>query len=159
LSCAPPIFRCDENGLTEEEAARRLDVFGPNKLPETKEKYVPPPIHGGRVAYPPDPAADLPSPLAPPSAFLQFLSFMWNPLSWVMEGAALVAIALSNGGGRPPDWQDFVGIVLLLLVSRPSPHSPLSVVPRLTFASFVFSRSTRPLVSLRSATPETPSRP
>jgi hypothetical protein len=25
---------------------------------------------------------------------------MWNPLSWVMEGAALVAIALSNGGGR-----------------------------------------------------------
>lgn len=36
-------------------------------------------------------------------AFLQFLSFMWNPLSWVMEGAALVAIALSNGEGRPPE--------------------------------------------------------
>lgn len=60
------------------------------------------------------------------SAFLQFLSFMWNPLSWVMEGAALVAIALSNGGGRPPDWQDFVGIVLLLLV-RPLPCVPLPV--------------------------------
>lgn len=42
---------------------------------------------------------------------------MWNPLSWVMEGAALVAIALSNGQGRPPDWQDFVGIVLLLLIN------------------------------------------
>lgn len=42
---------------------------------------------------------------------------MWNPLSWVMEGAALVAIALSNGGGTPPDWQDFVGIVLLLFVN------------------------------------------
>lgn len=42
---------------------------------------------------------------------------MWNPLSWVMEGAALVAIALSNGGGRPPDWEDFVGIVLLLLIN------------------------------------------
>lgn len=42
---------------------------------------------------------------------------MWNPLSWVMEGAALVAIALSNGGGRPPDWQDFVGIVLLLFIN------------------------------------------
>jgi hypothetical protein len=42
---------------------------------------------------------------------------MWNPLSWVMEGAALVAIALSNGGGKPPDWQDFVGIVLLLLIN------------------------------------------
>lgn len=42
---------------------------------------------------------------------------MWNPLSWVMEGAALVAIALSNGGGKPPDWPDFVGIILLLLVN------------------------------------------
>ena len=42
---------------------------------------------------------------------------MWNPLSWVMEGAAIVAIALSNGGGRPPDWPDFVGIVLLLLIN------------------------------------------
>lgn len=42
---------------------------------------------------------------------------MWNPLSWVMEGAALVAIALSNGEGMPPDWQDFVGIVLLLFIN------------------------------------------
>lgn len=42
---------------------------------------------------------------------------MWNPLSWVMEGAALVAIALSNGEGRAPDWQDFVGIVLLLFIN------------------------------------------
>ena len=53
---------------------------------------------------------------------LQFLGFMWNPLSWVMEGAALVAIALSNGGGLPPDWQDFVGIVLLLFINSAS-HS------------------------------------
>ena len=42
---------------------------------------------------------------------------MWNPLSWVMEGAALVSIALSNGQHRPPDWPDFVGIVLLLLIN------------------------------------------
>ena len=42
---------------------------------------------------------------------------MWNPLSWVMEAAALVAIALSNGEHRPPDWEDFVGIVLLLLIN------------------------------------------
>lgn len=33
-----------------------------------------------------------------------------------MEGAALVAIVLSNGQGRPPDWQDFLGIVLLLFI-------------------------------------------
>ncbi|CED83133.1 plasma membrane h()-atpase 1 [Phaffia rhodozyma] len=82
------LLQCDENGLTSAEAARRIEIFGPNKLAETKE-----------------------------NAFLQFLSFMWNPLSWVMEGAALVAIALSNGGGRPPDWQDFVGIVLLLIIN------------------------------------------
>lgn len=42
---------------------------------------------------------------------------MWNPLSWVMEAAAIVAIAVSNGGGRPPDWPDFVGIILLLLAN------------------------------------------
>jgi H+-transporting ATPase len=34
-----------------------------------------------------------------------------------MEAAALVAIALSNGEHRPPDWEDFLGIVLLLLVN------------------------------------------
>ncbi|KAK1925711.1 plasma membrane H+ ATPase [Papiliotrema laurentii] len=82
------LLQCDEHGLTEAEAQNRIGVFGPNKLEEKSE-----------------------------NAFLQFLSFMWNPLSWVMEGAALVAIALSNGGGEPPDWQDFVGIVLLLLIN------------------------------------------
>jgi H+-transporting ATPase len=34
-----------------------------------------------------------------------------------MEAAALVAIALSNGGGRPPDWEDFLGIVCLLFIN------------------------------------------
>ncbi|CAN6448067.1 unnamed protein product [Victoria cruziana] len=42
---------------------------------------------------------------------------MWNPLSWVMEIAAIMAIALDNGGGEPPDWQDFVGIVVLLFIN------------------------------------------
>ncbi|XP_027341402.1 ATPase 9, plasma membrane-type isoform X3 [Abrus precatorius] len=42
---------------------------------------------------------------------------MWNPLSWVMEAAAIMAIALANGGGEPPDWQDFVGIVALLIIN------------------------------------------
>ncbi len=42
---------------------------------------------------------------------------MWNPLSWVMEAAAIVAIALSNGEGRAPDWEDFVGILLLLIAN------------------------------------------
>ncbi|KAL2481195.1 ATPase 8 [Abeliophyllum distichum] len=34
-----------------------------------------------------------------------------------MESAAIMAIALSNGGGKAPDWQDFVGIVLLLIIN------------------------------------------
>ncbi|MBA0879461.1 hypothetical protein Goshw_016893 [Gossypium schwendimanii] len=42
---------------------------------------------------------------------------MWNPLSWVMEAAAIMAIALANGGGKPPDWQDFVGIITLLVIN------------------------------------------
>ncbi|XP_017219110.1 ATPase 9, plasma membrane-type isoform X2 [Daucus carota subsp. sativus] len=42
---------------------------------------------------------------------------MWNPLSWVMEIAAIMAIGLANGDDRPPDWQDFVGIVVLLFVN------------------------------------------
>ncbi|KAG6331111.1 hypothetical protein ID866_7978, partial [Astraeus odoratus] len=82
------LLQSDENGLSTEEAQRRLEIFGPNKLEQEEQ-----------------------------NPFLQFLSFMWNPLSWVMEGAALVAIVLSNGGGQPPDWEDFVGIVLLLFIN------------------------------------------
>ncbi|KAH6896302.1 plasma membrane ATPase [Coprinopsis sp. MPI-PUGE-AT-0042] len=82
------LLQCDHNGLTTQEAERRLELFGPNKL-ESEEQ----------------------------NALLQFLSFMWNPLSWVMEAAALVAIALSNGQGRPPNWPDFTGIVLLLIAN------------------------------------------
>jgi magnesium-transporting ATPase (P-type) len=49
--------------------------------------------------------------------FLKFLGFMWNPLSWVMEAAALMAIVLANGQGKPPDWEDFLGILFLLVVN------------------------------------------
>ncbi|KAJ2751072.1 ATPase 3, plasma membrane-type, partial [Coemansia nantahalensis] len=80
------LLQCGPEGLTQAEATARLAKFGPNKLPEKKVNPI-----------------------------LMFLSFMWNPLSWVMEAAAIVAIALSNGQGMPPDWQDFVGIVLLLI--------------------------------------------
>ncbi|XVF77450.1 hypothetical protein PTKIN_Ptkin14bG0044300 [Pterospermum kingtungense] len=78
-------LKCTREGLTSEEGANRLQIFGPNKLEEKKE-----------------------------SKILKFLGFMWNPLSWVMEAAAIMAIALANGDGKPPDWQDFVGIVCLL---------------------------------------------
>ncbi|PPQ69946.1 hypothetical protein CVT25_001990 [Psilocybe cyanescens] len=82
------LLQCDENGLSTEEAERRLEIFGPNKLEDRQQ-----------------------------NPFLQFLSFMWNPLSWVMEAAALVAIILSNGQGSPPDWEDFCGIIFLLFVN------------------------------------------
>ncbi|KAK0594211.1 hypothetical protein LWI29_014791 [Acer saccharum] len=42
---------------------------------------------------------------------------MWNPLSWVMEAAAIMAIALAHGGGKDPDYPDFVGIIILLLIN------------------------------------------
>ncbi|XP_042004532.1 plasma membrane ATPase 4-like [Salvia splendens] len=81
-------LKCTREGLTSEEGENRLKIFGPNKLEEKKE-----------------------------SKLLKFLGFMWNPLSWVMEAAALMAIVLANGNGRPPDWQDFVGIVALLFIN------------------------------------------
>uniref|UniRef100_A0A7N0TH49 Plasma membrane ATPase n=1 Tax=Kalanchoe fedtschenkoi TaxID=63787 RepID=A0A7N0TH49_KALFE len=81
-------LKCTKEGLSGEEGANRLQIFGPNKLEEKKESKV-----------------------------LKFLGFMWNPLSWVMEAAAIMAIALANGGGKPPDWQDFVGIICLLVIN------------------------------------------
>ncbi|CAI0438751.1 unnamed protein product [Linum tenue] len=81
-------LKCSREGLTGDEGANRLQVFGPNKLEERKE-----------------------------SKFLKFLGFMWNPLSWVMEAAAVMALLLANDGRSPPDWQDFVGIVGLLVIN------------------------------------------
>ncbi|KAE9594309.1 putative proton-exporting ATPase [Lupinus albus] len=81
-------LKCTKEGLSSGEGANRLEIFGPNKLEEKKD-----------------------------SKFLKFLGFMWNPLSWVMELAAIMAIALANGEGKPPDWQDFVGIICLLVIN------------------------------------------
>ncbi|MCO5557996.1 hypothetical protein L7F22_011570 [Adiantum nelumboides] len=81
-------LRCSREGLTSDGVEERLKIFGYNKLEEKKE-----------------------------SKFLKFLGFMWNPLSWVMEAAAIMAIALANGDNRPPDWQDFVGIITLLVIN------------------------------------------
>ncbi|ELR11003.1 plasmamembrane proton-efflux P-type ATPase [Acanthamoeba castellanii str. Neff] len=53
------------DGLTDEEAAKRLLEFGPNALPTKKESLI-----------------------------LKFLYFFWNPLSWAMEFAALLSFVL-----------------------------------------------------------------
>ncbi|KAJ9141105.1 hypothetical protein P3X46_031680 [Hevea brasiliensis] len=81
-------LKCTKEGLTTDEGEKRLQIFGPNKLEEKKENKI-----------------------------LKFLGFMWNPLSWVMESAAIMAIVLANGGGKPPDWQDFLGIIVLLVIN------------------------------------------
>lgn len=100
------LLQCDDNGLTDEEATRRLELFGPNKLEsEEQNAFLQVRFTSNRTRR------------MNPDVPFQFLSFMWNPLSWVMEAAALVAIALSNGEHRPPDWEDFVGIVTLLIIN------------------------------------------
>ncbi|KAI3844039.1 hypothetical protein MKX03_007057 [Papaver bracteatum] len=47
----------------------------------------------------------------------KFLGFMWNPLSWVMEAAAIMAFALTQPGDKPADYHDFAGIMVLLIVN------------------------------------------
>jgi len=87
-------LKCTRDGLTSAAAQDRIDAFGYNKLEEKQESKV-----------------------------LKFLGFMWNPLSWVMEAAAIMAIALAHGGrdvrGKPMgiDYHDFVGIMLLLIIN------------------------------------------
>ena len=61
--------------------AERLQEYGPNKLPEHNR-----------------------------SAILQFLGYLWNPLSWAMEAAAIIAIVLL-------DYADFALILFLLLLN------------------------------------------
>ncbi|KAG5406510.1 hypothetical protein IGI04_012629 [Brassica rapa subsp. trilocularis] len=81
-------LKCSREGLSSEEGRNRLQIFGANKLEEKVE-----------------------------NKFLKFLGFMWNPLSWVMEAAAIMAIVLANGDGRPPDWQDFGEIEAVVIAT------------------------------------------
>lgn len=73
------ILQATVHGLTVDEAAKRLIEYGPNKLPETSRNQI-----------------------------LVFLGYLWNPLSWAMEIAAIISIALL-------DYPDFALIVALLL--------------------------------------------
>uniref|UniRef100_A0A803PRP3 Plasma membrane ATPase n=1 Tax=Cannabis sativa TaxID=3483 RepID=A0A803PRP3_CANSA len=82
-------LKCTKDGLSSDEVQKRLDMFGYNKLEEKKE-----------------------------SKILKFLGFMWNPLSWVMEAAAIMAIALTPiGKDNDLDYPDFVGITALLIIN------------------------------------------
>ncbi|GAM17154.1 hypothetical protein SAMD00019534_003290 [Acytostelium subglobosum LB1] len=74
-------LKANSNGLTNAEVAERTAQYGPNQIPDVKR-------------YP----------------ILEFLSFMWNPLSWTMEIAAIVSIILL-------DYADFALICGLLLMN------------------------------------------
>ncbi|KAE9093525.1 hypothetical protein PF007_g18098, partial [Phytophthora fragariae] len=65
LNAALDRLNTSREGLTSEEAEKRLRVYGPNKLPEEKVNKL-----------------------------KLFLGFMWNQLSWAMEVAAVLAIVL-----------------------------------------------------------------
>ncbi|KAG2497004.1 hypothetical protein HYH03_005008 [Edaphochlamys debaryana] len=81
LAEAISILNTTHHGLSSAEVEKRLQEYGPNKLPESK-----------RIAL------------------LVFLGYMWNPLSWAMEAAAIIAIALL-------DYADFALIVGLLILN------------------------------------------
>ncbi|RWW11141.1 hypothetical protein GW17_00025272 [Ensete ventricosum] len=114
-------LKCTKDGLTSEEGTKRLQIFGPNKLEEKKvlfSCFFCNPFPFRTRSFDSLHWADCCDDSArQESKVLKFLGFMWNPLSWVMEMAAIMAIALANGGGQPPDWQDFVGIIVLLLIN------------------------------------------
>jgi magnesium-transporting ATPase (P-type) len=155
-------IQASKKGLTGEEAIRRLEEYGPNKLPEesrnaflvylsvssTSRAAVTPAaaaaaaagacialcnvLHRrGTQALPLHCFAVLcvallgtssrmlrtepvpPASVGTSSVYLPCLSslqYMWNPLSWAMEAAAIIAIALL-------DYADFALIVALLLVN------------------------------------------
>ncbi|CAN1748371.1 ATPase 7, plasma membrane-type, partial [Linum perenne] len=89
-------LNCSRDGLTLDEVEKRLQLFGHNKLEEKRVSLL----------------FSLQE-----NKILKFLSFMWNPLSWVMEAAAIMAIALAHGDNKPTDYHDFVGIILLLIIN------------------------------------------
>jgi len=84
-------LQCTDKGLTTAEHTRRLEQYGPNKLPESTI-----------------------------NPLFRFLGYMWNPLSWAMEVAAIIAIALL-------DFADF-GVILGLLFCNATIRF-LSVLP------------------------------
>jgi H+-transporting ATPase len=75
------LLQCDKHGLTSAQHEQRVLEYGLNKLPTSS-----------RIAI------------------LVFLGYMWNPLAWAMEVAAIIAIALL-------DYPDFALIVALLIVN------------------------------------------
>jgi len=88
-------LECTPNGLSSAEAERRKSIYGSNSLPEVKE-----------------------------SGILKFLGYMWNPLSWGMELAAIISVILVN-------WYDFILISALLLLNSSIGNKFTNTIPNL----------------------------
>lgn len=84
LNAALDKLKATREGLTSDEAQRRLVEYGPNKLVQEKTTRL--------------------------DRLKVFLGFMWNPLSWAMEAAAILSIVLL-------DYPDFFLIFILLLLN------------------------------------------
>jgi H+-transporting ATPase len=69
------------DGLSDEEAQRRLAQYGPNELPEETV-----------------------------NPFLKFLSYLWGPIPWMIEAAAILSAFVRH-------WADFVIITILLVAN------------------------------------------
>ncbi|KAF9685433.1 hypothetical protein SADUNF_Sadunf03G0054100 [Salix dunnii] len=124
-------LKCTKEGLSDDDVQKRLGVFGYNKLEEKKVlRTVSVPVSFPSIAV--DLVASflrnfmfssflcqnsIPLFALQESKILKFLGFMWNPLSWVMEAAAIMAIALAHGGGKGTDYHDFIGILALLVIN------------------------------------------
>ncbi|GBE82414.1 plasma-membrane proton-e [Sparassis crispa] len=100
------LLQCNDNGSMTEEAQRRLELFDPNKLELEEQNAF---LQHRLELFSPNKLES-----EEQNVFLHFLSFMWNLLSWGHGGCRLGCHC--NGEHQPPDWQDFVSIVLLLLV-------------------------------------------
>ncbi len=71
-------FETSTNGLSSNEAQKRIEKYGLNQLEEKKRNPV-----------------------------LQFLSYFWGPIPWMIEIAAALSLGLQH-------WVDFIIIVILL---------------------------------------------
>ncbi|KAF7336830.1 Plasma membrane ATPase [Mycena venus] len=83
-------LQCNENGLSTEEAACRLQQFGSHsERPQKGHEHL----------------------------IMQFLGHLWNPVCWMLEASAIGLLVLSSGSHRPPDWPAFLGIIFVLCMN------------------------------------------
>jgi H+-transporting ATPase len=95
------VLKSSPQGLTSADGNGRLEIFGRNKLEEKKVRIQNRVFDQERVCvFWVSRTYKICEIGVQESKLLKFLGFMWNPLSWVMEAAAIMAIALANGGVR-----------------------------------------------------------